>query len=234
MNMTELERESILDERRTQMEQYHNRQLLKAMVANTGGAEESDEEADKPTRRATRSSKSKQLDELKRRRKAKTEKTQKAAKGDDGWGDSDVENKGHRSSSDAASGEEDAEYDSDNRKTGSKKDKDKEVVVPATKDELHRIVLPRRKLAYYWPTPMFAEYVTGAYVRIGVGMANNERTYRLAQIAGVSENKSSKPYQLEQHYTDTKLVLAIAATKKDFTMENISNGEVTDVRTAPP
>ena len=237
MNMTEVERESILDERRTQMEQHHNRQLLKQMVAKgaDAGGDSSDDDDNQRTRRSGRTGKVKQLDELKKRRQAKSARDDKKARGDDS-GAEDV--RPYDQSSPAGGRHSPSDDDEEYGKSSKSKSKDKSKTrngkeeaptAPATTDELNRIIIPRRKLAYFWPCEFFSEYVTGAYVRLGVGMHKGERIYRIAQIMGISEKPASKPYQLDKHLTDIRLQLSIAKATKDFSMELISDTPATDV-----
>ena len=226
--MTEIDRETILEDRRDKIQTFQNRQLLKAMVSGQEATYAADSDT-KPTRRKAQSGKAKQLDELKRRRKAKSERNEKRTLKGDVDGDSEYEKTAGPSfsSEEAASEDEDNEYGSGNekRQPGSKmKEIDK-----ASHDDLRKIILRRGQLATFWPTSFFSEYVTGAFVRQGVGLRDGSPEYRLAQIVGVAEKKASRAYQLEKHRTDIMLTLQIGNDKKDFTMEQTSNSNSSDV-----
>lgn len=50
----------------------------------------------------------------------------------------------------------------------------------------------------------------------------------MAKIVRVAPNRSSRGYKLDRHTTNVKLTLAIGKDKRDFTMEMVSNDQVTD------
>lgn len=236
MEMTEIDRELILEERREKLQKYQDRQLLKQMVADQdgGGASGgSDDEDSRPRtrRKAPVSKRAKQLEELKQRRKSKSEREEKRAKkraqGSDY--DSDEENKGRRSPSVPIytdSEDEDGEYEKEQKPSAKKKGKSRE---PADLQDIRKICLPRAVLAKYWPCPWFGEYVEGAYVRMGVGQEKGEPVYRLAKVEKVAETASSRLYKLDNNVTDLKLTLIIGEDRKDMTMEMVSNSAPSDV-----
>lgn len=226
MQLTELERESILEERREQLQNFQNRQQLRQMMEQTSRESPAESEA-RPRRRT---GKAKQLDELKRRRKVKSEREEKRSLKADGDGDEDdEEEEGEESEGESKAAKREFDY-TDDEEDGQHSDtapvqEDEQV----TKEMLAQIVLKRGHLAKLWPAPIFEDMVAGAYVRMGVGQERGQPVYRLAQITGVAERKASKFYKLEQDMTDVKLVLAIGKDKRDFTMEMVSNSDVTDV-----
>lgn len=215
--MTEIERETILEERRELITKYQNRLKLKQLV--TGQS--------KPDIKPKLTGKSKQLDELKKKRQAKHDKQGKRAKkGSDD--DSDDDDDDRRSQSPVTfSDDEDPSYAGDKGKKKSTKDTEEEEAAP--KHWIDQIVLPRSSLATLWPTTFFADLVAGAYVRIHVGMRDGEPEYRLAQVVGVAERVTPKLYQLERFKTDMMLTLQVGNDKQDFTMDMISNAPVSEV-----
>lgn len=239
MEMTEIDRELILEERREKLQKYQDRQLLKEMVANQegGAGNDSDEEDSRPNtrRRAPQTKRAKQLEELKQRRKSKSEREEKRAKkraqGSDY--DSDEENRDRRSPSVPIytdSEEEDGEAEKEQKASSStlkKKGKSRE---PAEHDDIRKICLPRAALAKYWPCPWFGDYVEGAYVRMGVGQEKGEPIYRLAKVEKIADTPTSRLYRLENNVTNVKLTLIIGEDKKDMTMEMVSNTAPTEVR----
>lgn len=238
MEMTEIDRELILEERREKLQKYQDRQLLKEMVANQdgGGGADSDEEDTRPNtrRRGPQSKRAKQLEELKQKRKSKSEREEKRAKkraqGSDY--DSDEENKERRSPSVPIytdSEDEDGEFEKEKKPSSAALKKKGKLREPAEHDDIRRICLPRAALAKYWPCPWFGDYVEGAYVRMGVGQEKGEPIYRLAKVEKVAEATSSRLYKLDNNVTNLKLTLIIGEDKKDMTMEMVSNTTPTEV-----
>ena len=225
--MTEIERETILEDRRDNIQTYQNRKQLRALVAGQSSSYTSEPDI-KPTRRQSQTGKTKQLDELKRRRKAKSEREEKRSRTRDQGDDSDEEKGARRSptSREVTSEDDDGEYESSDEKKHGKNIKE---IDKASHEDLLKIILRRGQLAMFWPTSFFSDFVTGAYVRQGVGLRDGQPEYRLAQIAGVAERKASRPYQLDKHRTDIMLTLQIGSLKKDFTIEQTSNSDITDV-----
>lgn len=259
--MTEIERESILEERREKLQQYEDRQRLKQMVAEQDGMGGFSDSETKPsaaagTRRKTGAGAEKlnKLDELKRKRQSKREREEKRARrakdggssGDDESSDSDAydpsgsrkkqKKKRKKSASPFAFTEDEDEDDQqDDERAGPSSKAKASAAARAAADaiqsveDLKTIILPRGKLAFFWPTPFFEEYVKGAFVRIGVGSEGGQPIYRLAQIEKVSPQRSSKLYDLDKHKTDLKLTLIIGNSQKDFTMQMVSNSAVSEV-----
>jgi hypothetical protein len=217
--MTEIERETILEERRTLIQKYQNRLRLKQLVSG---------QSSKPDVKPKLTGKSKQLDEYKKKRQAKNERGDKRAKKRGSDDESDEEDDDRRSQSPVTfSDDEDPSYAGDK---GKKKSAiSSELEEPAPKRWIDRIVLPRSSLATFWPTSFFPEFVAGAYARIGVGMRDGEPEYRLAKIVGVAPRVTTKLYQLERFKTDMMLTLEVGSDKQDFTMDMISNAPASEV-----
>lgn len=108
-----------------------------------------------------------------------------------------------------------------------------------------RILLPRRKLAEFWPKPWFAEFVKGghpqprlglssaeiclgAWVRFSVGPDpdTKEIQYRLCEVTGLAP-EAKIPYPLEKHKTDILLEIRHGQDKKIARMDLVSNSEFT-------
>lgn len=227
--MSEIQRESELEERREKLQKYSDRMMLKQMVADQdGGASSEEEKPSKPTtRRKPVTKREKQLEELKKKRQNKSNKQKRRQNGSDY--DSEEERRANREPSVPvySDSDEDAENDSDApRVTKKSKGKSREA---ATHEQFNKITIPRGRLATFWPCPWFGEYVEGAFVKVGVGRENDETIYRLAKIEKVSDKRSSRPYKLEKHMTDIKLTLAIGNDKRDMTMEMFSNSAASEV-----
>ena len=244
--MTEIDRESELEERREKLQQSEDRRALKQMYNEADGGAGSDSDS-KPSAMARRKGaageRGKKLDELKKRRQdksARDEKRARRAKGEEDDSDADDDDGKGKATPWDFSDDEDEDEASSGRAGKSGKGKnagaaEEESQGPeiSTVDDISPIVLQRGRLAEYWPRDFFPEYVKDAYVRIGVGMYNGAMEYRLAQVVGISETKATVPYELDKHRTDMKLTLAHGEQKQDFKMDMISNSAVTPVREKP-
>jgi hypothetical protein len=245
--MTEIDRESELEDRREKLQKFEDRRQLKQMVAAQDVGADSDSDS-KPSAMARRKGaageRGKKLDELKRKRLDKTAREEKRARrakgeandsdddGDDSKAKADAWDYSDDDDEDAAPGGSGRAGKSGKGKGVAAEDEDEGPEISSV-EHIAPIVLQRGKLAEYWPRDFFPQYIKDAYVRIGVGMFNGAMEYRLAQIVGISEKKASAPYDLEKHRTDLKLTLAHGEQKQDFKMDMISNSPLTEVCISP-
>lgn len=73
--------------------------------------------------------------------------------------------------------------------------------------------------------PWFEEYVSGMYVRVGLGPnSRGEPVYRMAEVRGLTPGKSV--YKLGATTTRNKVVLRIGAEEQLFRMEMVSNSGI--------
>ncbi|KAI0981095.1 hypothetical protein GJ496_001498 [Pomphorhynchus laevis] len=94
------------------------------------------------------------------------------------------------------------------------------------KEELIRIRLSRHKLAKWCHAPFFREVALGSFVRVGVGIANSDPVYRIAEIVDIST--LNKPYEFEGTKTDKGVKLRHSNSERLFRMSFISNSTFTD------
>lgn len=95
-----------------------------------------------------------------------------------------------------------------------------------TKEELNKIRLSRHKAEKWCHSPFFASVVTGSFVRIGIGNANSEQVYRVAEVMGVVE--TGKVYVLGTTRTNKGLRLKHGSAERVYRLEFISNQNFTD------
>lgn len=168
--------------------------------------------------------KAKAIDELKARRSEKNLKKsaeallekKEALKTSDVYTDDEEEDQ----ESDAGSGEDSYEADSDEEVQA---ENEKRLT---TKEELEKARLSRHKLEQWVHLPFFKKYVTGCYVRIGIGVHEGRAIYRVAEVVDVVEQY--KVYQLGKSRTNKGLKLRHGQQDRTFRIEYVSNQGYTE------
>uniref|UniRef100_A0A8D8XQR3 RNA polymerase-associated protein Rtf1 n=1 Tax=Cacopsylla melanoneura TaxID=428564 RepID=A0A8D8XQR3_9HEMI len=95
-----------------------------------------------------------------------------------------------------------------------------------TKEDLNKIRLSRFKMEKLVHVPIFAEIVTGCFVRIGIGNSTGVPLYRIGEITGVCD--TAKIYHLGKVRTNKGLKLRHGNSERMFRLEFISNQEFTE------
>eukprot|EP01104_Vermistella_antarctica_P020016 TRINITY_DN827_c0_g2_i3.p1 TRINITY_DN827_c0_g2~~TRINITY_DN827_c0_g2_i3.p1 ORF type:complete len:357 (-),score=122.35 TRINITY_DN827_c0_g2_i3:245-1315(-) len=94
-------------------------------------------------------------------------------------------------------------------------------VTTTTTIEVRRISLEK-----WIEEPFFEEVAVGMYVRIGIGVNDNRRVYRVAEIVEVREGH--KKYVLGKKETNKLLTVQHGSSTKNFRMEFVSNESFTE------
>lgn len=99
--------------------------------------------------------------------------------------------------------------------------------LPPTLEELSRIRVTRNQLEKWAYAPFFEETIAGCFVRLSLGVDRNKYpVYRVAQIIKVVDH--DKIYKVNNLSVKTALRLKHGKAEKDFTMNMISNGSITE------
>lgn len=211
--LTELERELILSDRATKIDDKKLQEKVRSRwkvdkkpppkrettppIASSRSMRSSTRSADKAAHKADA------LNEL----RAKRMKQQDASRGLGGLGYSSVKHKpfaetGLSSSSDSESG---SHSDHGRRGAGRMDDSDDERSKPQsnmpTFEDIKSITVRRSRLGKWFMDPFFDELIVGCFVRIGLGMRNGQRIYRLCIVRNVDASDPDKQYSLENKMT---------------------------------
>ncbi|KAL2932004.1 Protein RTF1-like protein [Bienertia sinuspersici] len=219
--LTELERELILSDRATKLDDKKLHERVKSRwkndskpqpkrertppLASSRGVRTSARSADR--HRATH--KADALNEL--RAKRMRQQGIDAARGGSGSrGYSPVKRKTFSSAGLSSSSQSDSDSDSqseDGRTKRSRRmdDSDDEMSKPKsnipTYEDIRGITLRRSKLAKWFMEPFFEDLVVGCFVRVGIGMKSGQSIYRLCMVRNVDASDPDKQYKLENKMT---------------------------------
>lgn len=216
--MTELQRELILSDRATKIDDKKLHDRVRSRYQNEKKPQPSKRETTPPiaSSRGVRSSarsadrashKADALNEL--RAKRMRQQGLDASRGASGArGYSPVKRKalastGLSSSSDSESG---SQSDDDGpRGRGRLDDSDDERSKPRsnipTFDEIRSITIRRSKLAKWFMEPFFEELIVGCFVRVGIGLKSGQNIYRLCIVRNVDASDPDRVYKLENKMT---------------------------------
>ncbi|KAL6049461.1 RNA polymerase-associated protein rtf1 [Balamuthia mandrillaris] len=243
--MPELEREQILNERyekrKAALERFQMRKKLKEKQMKRSSSEASRSSRSRALATA-KESKQAALSKLSAKRKAaassktkvqsKLDISSESAEEEEEEEEEYVDTTERRSASHSArqnrykeAEEEDEEENEAAREKVRRRDVQEQE--PPTLDQFNKLRLSRNQLEKWIELPIFAENAPGFFVRVGLGLDNNQRrTYRVAEIISVQEGE--KRYQVGK--LDTLKVLEIAHAshgRTTFKVSYVSNSEFT-------
>eukprot|EP00611_Tribonema_gayanum_P011933 TRINITY_DN2237_c0_g1_i5.p1 TRINITY_DN2237_c0_g1~~TRINITY_DN2237_c0_g1_i5.p1 ORF type:complete len:460 (-),score=188.15 TRINITY_DN2237_c0_g1_i5:566-1945(-) len=96
-----------------------------------------------------------------------------------------------------------------------------------TLNDINMCRVPRENLEKWLNEPFFDEALKGCFVKLGVGMRNNQAVYRMCEVEGVTKYK--RQYTMPGGMPTTKaLTLRFGSAKRDFRMDTISNHRITE------
>ncbi|XP_021740542.1 LOW QUALITY PROTEIN: protein RTF1 homolog [Chenopodium quinoa] len=220
--LTELERELILSDRATKLDDKKLHERVKSRwkndskpqpkrestppLASSRGVRTSARSAD---RAAHKGDKAEALNEL--RAKRMRQQGNDAARDRSGSrGYSPVKRKAFTSAGLSSSSQSDSESDSQSEDGRSKRggrldDSDDEMSKPKsnipTYEDIKGITIRRSKLAKWFMEPFFEELIIGCFVRVGIGMKSGQSIYRLCIVRNVDASDPDKQYKLENKMT---------------------------------
>ncbi|EMD36880.1 hypothetical protein CERSUDRAFT_114800 [Gelatoporia subvermispora B] len=231
MQMPEIEREGIIEQRLEEMQRIQDQRNLDQMLkAQSGGrgAEESVAKAAKRqhTVRGATKEKTRKLDELKARRKAKDEKKRTR----------DMSPKREASSSPVDMDmSDDEEEDGQITKYDEQEEKERRILdkvnsrddSPSMLEDFENVRLSRELLVKHSAAPWFSEYCKGAWVRYLIGNDRENRPlYRMCEIVEVSQT-GAKSYEINGRVFNQEIELKYGGAVKRFPMDKASNGPFT-------
>ncbi|GAB4831223.1 Protein RTF1 [Ancistrocladus abbreviatus] len=216
--MTELQRELILSDRATKIDDKRLHERVKSRWKNDKKTQPKRETTPPiATSRAVRSSarsadraahKNDVLNEL-RAKRMKQQGSDTSRGGLSTRGYSPVKRKSFTSATGlSSSSQSDSESGSDEDRIGGAgrmDDSDDERTEPhsniPTFDEIKSITIRRSKLAKWFMEPFFEELIVGCFVRVGIGVKAGENIYRLCIVHNVDSSDPDRQYKLENKMT---------------------------------
>ncbi|KAF8411173.1 hypothetical protein HHK36_003716 [Tetracentron sinense] len=221
--MTELEREYILSERGTKID---DKKLKQKVRANQSGKKtQPGKETPPPLATRVRSSarsadraaaKDDALNELRAKRLKQQDpdghrKLRDASGGGSGGQGSSVRRKAFTAASPSSSSQSESGSGSHSRDEGSTGDEDlgeseEERTLPGvdglTFEDIKDITIRRSKLAKWFMEPFFEDLIVGCFVRVGIGMSKaGQSIYRLCMVRNVDATDPDRQYKLESRTT---------------------------------
>lgn len=200
LNMTEMERESLLFDRSQEMQKYQEKKYLTQRLKQRKRDTE---------RNSERSSKREKLSELKKRR-------EKRARKQDDYDDDDDE-EGEDEEDDFDDGYEPEDHVVD----------EKEVVKTLDVRLLNSVRFSRSQLAKFCFYPEFEQVVVGSYIRIPIAVNRTEQRNRVCLVKEVVPLKH-KTYSLEGTTVNFSLKVAFGADEANFEMRYCSDSPFTE------
>lgn len=217
--LTELERELILSDRATKLDDKKLHERVKSRwkndskpqpkrestppLASSRGVRTSARSADRVSNKADA------LNEL--RAKRMRQQGIDAAKGGSGSrGYSPVKRKTFTSAGLSSSSQSDSESDSQSedgrsKRAGRMDDSDDEMSKPKsnvpTYEDIRGVTIRRSRLAKWFMEPFFEDLIVGCFVRVGIGMKSGHSIYRLCIVRNVDASDPDKQYKLENKMT---------------------------------
>lgn len=211
--MTELQREMILAERSTRIDEYK----LKKKLARTATTSKTEARKDSPppplsrsrsSTRTDRSATKSALDELRAKRMRQQDPegyrnrfkdlvtktgspTRRRAGSPPSDGSNDGDNRGRMN--DHGGIADDARED--------EFDESPSRLVPLKFDDVKSITLRRTKLVKWFMEPFFEDLVSGCFVRIGIGKTKSGPKYRLCIVRNVDASDPDRQYKLDSYTT---------------------------------
>ncbi|KAG5361151.1 RNA polymerase-associated protein [Yarrowia sp. C11] len=200
LNMTEMERESLLFDRSQEMQKYQEKKYLTQRLKQRKRDTE---------RNSERSSKREKLSELKKRREKRARKQDDY---DDDEEDEDME--------------EEDEFDDGYEPEDHVVD-EKEVVKTLDVRLLNSVRFSRSQLAKFCFYPEFEQVVVGSYIRIPIAVNRTEQRNRVCLVKEVVPLKH-KTYSLEGTTVNFSLKVAFGADEANFEMRYCSDSAFTE------
>ncbi|XP_065204524.1 RNA polymerase-associated protein RTF1 homolog [Planococcus citri] len=96
----------------------------------------------------------------------------------------------------------------------------------SSQNQLNQIRLSRCKLEQFLQIPFFKRVVTGCFVRLVIGTANNKPIYKICEVIDVNEDSSF--YQLGSLKTNKILRLKYGPHERDIRLQFVSNHEFSE------
>ncbi|KAJ3056118.1 RNA polymerase-associated protein rtf1 [Rhizophlyctis rosea] len=232
MQMSELERESVLAERRARLEQVEEHQAIYRRIQerNRNEASRRKSSVTEEKRRRPLTEKERRGEQLASLKKERDRKSARAAN------QAEEPQSRSRRSSYSQSETSDMELDDDRQRfkvsvkerKSDRKTEDKPFSQPMTIEEIRSIQLKRSDIERFLHADFFDSTVTGAFLRLGLGLDphSKERVYRVCQIDGLKPYH--KAYQLTKGWCNLAFNAKHGAAKRTFTFEVSSNEPITD------
>ncbi|CAO2842664.1 unnamed protein product, partial [Amaranthus hypochondriacus] len=217
--LTELERELILSERATKLDDKKLHERVKSRWKNDNKPQPKREStpplaSSRGVRTSARSAdraaqKNDALIELRAKRmRQQGIDTARGGRGSRGY--SPVKRKAAPSTGVSSSSQSDSESDSQSEDGRSKRggrmdDSDDEMSKPKsnipTYEDIKGITIRRSRLAKWFMEPFFEDMIVGCFVRVGIGMKSGQSIYRLCIVRNVDASDPDKQYKLENKMT---------------------------------
>ncbi|KNA12782.1 hypothetical protein SOVF_122840 [Spinacia oleracea] len=220
--LTELERELILSDRATKLDDKKLHERVKSRWKNDSKPQPKRESTPplassrepRGVRTSARSAgrashKADALNEL-RAKRMRQQGIDAARDRSGSRGYSPVKRKAFSAAGLSSSSQSDSESDSQSEDGRSKRggrmdDSDDEMSKPKsnipTYEDVKGITIRRSKLAKWFMEPFFEELIVGCFVRVGIGMKSGQSIYRLCIIRNVDASDPDKQYKLENKMT---------------------------------
>lgn len=217
--LTELERELILSDRATKLDDKKLHERVKSRwkndskpqpkrestppLASSRGVRTSARSADRASNKADA------LNEL-RAKRMRQQGIDAARDRSGSRGYSPVHRKAFAPAGLSSSSQSDSESDSQSEDGRSKRggrldDSDDEMSKPKsnipTYEDIRGITIRRSRLAKWFMEPFFEELIVGCFVRVGIGMKSGQSIYRLCIVRNVDASDPDKQYKLENKMT---------------------------------
>lgn len=217
--LTELERELILSDRATKIDDKKLHERVRSRwkndkkpqpkrestppLASSRGVRTSARSADRAAHKADA------LNEL-RAKRMKQQGQDAARNGSGSRGYSPVKRKAFTSAGLSSSSQSDSESDSHSedgrsKRAGRMDDSDDEMSKPRsnvlTYEDVKGITIRRSRLAKWFMEPFFEELIVGCFVRVGIGMKSGQNIYRLCVVRNVDASDPDKQYKLDNKMT---------------------------------
>ena len=216
--LTELERELILSDRATKIDDKKLHERVRSRWKNEKKPQPTRESTPLASSRGVRSStrfadraanKVDALNEL--RAKRMRQQGLDASRGSSGSrGYSPIKRKAFTSAGLSSSSQSDSESDSQSedgrsKRAGGMDDSDDEMSKPRsnipTYEDIKGITIRRSRLAKWFMEPFFEDLIVGCFVRVGIGMKSGQSIYRLCVVRNVDASDPNKQYKLDNKMT---------------------------------
>lgn len=111
---------------------------------------------------------------------------------------------------------------------GGHSDDDQDIAMKISLEDVTNVTIRRSKLAKWFFEPFFEEIIAGCFVRVGVGMKDNQCCYRLCQVKNVDARDPHKQYKFENRMTHKWLNLVWGDSEARWQMARISDQPPTE------
>ncbi|KND01721.1 uncharacterized protein SPPG_03514 [Spizellomyces punctatus DAOM BR117] len=228
--MSELDREAILAERKSKFERMRERLEVKRMLkrrmsGQTKSKRQQDDDGPRPSKRQT-TEKAKWGDSMASLRREREKK--RAGVKDEGEGRKERrrERSLSFSGSDAEEGEVKGSLDEDERAT---QEVDKRVRTLPTFNEVVSIQVTRSELVDWAFAPFFEKTVQGCFVRYGLGQDPKDSTRNVYRVCLIDEiRQASKTYPVDGKPVQKVALMSHAKARRENSFHKVSNGRITE------